>query len=48
MATKISKIADYNVRTAWVKKWTEQFLKGLQPLQSKEDIEAYCLYRLAS
>lgn len=48
MATKISKIADYNVRTAWVKKWTEQFLKGLQPLQSKEDIEAYCLEQKTS
>lgn len=43
MATKLSKIADENVRTAWVKKWTEQFLKGLQDLQTKEQIEAYCL-----
>jgi integrase len=43
MTTKLSKIADENVRTAWVKKWTEQFLKGLQDLQTKEQIEAYCL-----
>lgn len=43
MATKLSKIVDYNVRTAWVKKWTEQFLKGLQNLQNKEEIEVYCL-----
>ena len=43
MATKLSKIADENVRTAWVKKWTEQFLKGLQDLQGKDEIEAYCL-----
>ena len=42
MATKLSKIVDYNVRTAWVKKWTEQFLKGLQNLQNKEEIEVYC------
>ena len=43
MATKLSKIVDYNVRTAWVKKWTERFLKGLQNLQNKEEIELYCL-----
>ena len=42
MATKLSKIVDYNVRTAWVKKWTQQFLKGLQNLQNKEEIEVYC------
>ena len=42
MATKLSKIVDYNVRTAWVKKWTEQSLKGLQNLQNKEEIEVYC------
>jgi integrase len=42
MATKLSKIVDYNVRTAWVKKWTEKFLKGLQSLQNKEEIELYC------
>jgi hypothetical protein len=43
MATKLSKIVDYNVRTAWVKRWTEHFLKGLQNLQNKEKIELYCL-----
>jgi integrase len=42
MATKLSKIVDYNVRTAWVKKWTEQFLKNLQSLQNREEIELYC------
>jgi integrase len=43
MSTKLSKIVDYNVRTAWVKRWTEHFLKGLQNLQNKEEIELYCL-----
>lgn len=43
MATKLSRIADDKVRTAWVKKWTEQFLKGLQLLQTKDEIEAYCV-----
>ena len=43
MATKLSKLVDETVRTAWVKKWTEQFLKGLQSLQTKHEIEAYCL-----
>jgi integrase len=43
MSTKLSKIVDYNVRTAWVKKWTQHFLKGLQNLQNKEEIELYCL-----
>ena len=48
MATKLSKIVDYNVRTAWVKKWTERFLKGLQNLQKKEEIELYCLEQKTS
>ena len=43
MALRVKKIADDNVRTAWVKKWTEDFLKGLQSLASKEVIEAYCV-----
>jgi integrase len=43
MATKLSRIVDETVRTAWVKTWTENFLKGLQPLKSKEKIEAYCV-----
>ncbi len=43
MATKLSRIVGDTVRTAWVKQWTEGFLKGLQPLKSKEEIEAYCL-----
>lgn len=43
MTTKLSKIADENVRTAWVRKWTEQFLGGLQGLKTKDEIESYCL-----
>lgn len=43
MATKLEKIVDDAVRTQWVKKWAVAFLDGLQPLQSKEEIEAYCL-----
>jgi hypothetical protein len=42
MATTLSKIANEKVRTTWVKNWTEQFLKGLQDLQNKEEIEVYC------
>ncbi|HEY9299250.1 MAG TPA: protelomerase family protein [Phormidium sp.] len=48
MATKLSKIVDETVRTAWVKSWTEGFLKGLQPLKSKEEIEAYCVEQKAA
>jgi integrase len=43
MTDKVSRIVDKNVRTAWVKKWTEDFLKGLKPLATKEEIEAYCV-----
>ncbi|HEY9301322.1 MAG TPA: hypothetical protein VIQ31_34160, partial [Phormidium sp.] len=48
MATKLSKIVGDKVRTAWVKDWTEEFLKGLQPLASKEEIEAYCVEQKAA
>ena len=47
MAVKLLKIVDETVRTAWVKTWTENFLKGLQPLASKEEIEAYCVEQKA-
>jgi integrase len=43
MATKLSRIVDETVRTAWVKGWTEEFLKGLKSQVSKEAIEVYCL-----
>lgn len=48
MATKLSKIADENVRTAWVKKWTMQFLGGLQGLKTRDEIESYCLEQKAA
>jgi hypothetical protein len=48
MATKLSRIVDETVRTAWVKSWTENFLKGLQPLDSKEAIQAYCVEQKAA
>lgn len=47
MTVKLSRIVDETVRTAWVKSWTEGFLKGLQPLKSKEEIEAYCVEQKA-
>jgi integrase len=43
VVAKLSKIADEKVRTAWVKKWTEKFLQGLQGLATKDRIEAHCL-----
>ncbi|HEY9829493.1 MAG TPA: protelomerase family protein [Stenomitos sp.] len=48
MATKLSRLVDETVRTAWVKTWTENFLKGLQPLKSKEKIEGYCVEQKAA
>jgi len=48
MATKLSKIVGDTVRTAWVKDWTEEFIKGLQPLASKEEIETYCVEQKAA
>ena len=48
MATKLSRIADDHVRTAWVKKYTEQFLGGLQQLKTKDEIELYCLEQKAA
>jgi integrase len=42
MAINTAKIADKEVRTEWVKKWTAEFLKGLQELNTKESIESYC------
>ncbi len=48
MPTKIQQIASSNVRTAWVRKWTEQFLKGLQKLDNKVEIETYCLEQKAA
>ena len=47
MATKLSRIVDETVRTAWVKGWTENFIKGLQNLNSKEQIETYCVEQKA-
>ncbi|NEP01365.1 MAG: hypothetical protein F6K58_22460 [Symploca sp. SIO2E9] len=41
--SKLAKIANERVRTAWVKKWTATFLEGLQDLDNKEQIENYCL-----
>lgn len=48
MTTKLSKIAGEQVRTVWVKKYTEQFLGGLQKLKTKEEIEVYCLEQKAA
>lgn len=42
MVIKISRIVDETVRTAWVKAWTEEFIKGLKDVNSKEEIEDYC------
>jgi hypothetical protein len=40
---KIKKIADEKVRTVWLRTWVEQFLKELQGLSTKAEIEKYCL-----
>ncbi|MBD2255643.1 protelomerase family protein [Nostoc parmelioides] len=36
------KFVEKNIRTAWVKEWTAEFLKGLSALFTKETIENYC------
>ncbi len=48
MPTKIQQIVQKNVRTTWVRTWTEQFLKGLQKQSSKDEIENYCLEQKAT
>ena len=43
MKVDYNKFTDKNIRTAWVRTWASDFLKGLDGLSGKEAIEAYCL-----
>lgn len=44
--TYLLKYVDRNVRTVWVKDWAVEFLKGLDKLSTKPEIEQYCQTKL--
>ena len=46
MSTNYNKFVEKNIRTAWVKTWTVEFLKGLDNLEAKTTIEEYCRKKL--
>jgi integrase len=46
MSTAYNKFVEKNIRTAWVKTWTIEFLKGLDNLEPKTTIEQYCKAKL--
>jgi integrase len=46
MSTAYNKFVEKNIRTAWVKTWTIEFLKGLDNLEPKTTIEQYCKTKL--
>jgi integrase len=46
MSTAYNKFVEKNIRTAWVKTWTIEFLKELDNLAAKTTIEQYCKAKL--
>jgi hypothetical protein len=46
MSTAYNKFVEKNIRTAWVKDWAIEFLKGLDNLEAKTTIEQYCKIKL--
>ncbi|MBW4635937.1 MAG: telomere resolvase [Iphinoe sp. HA4291-MV1] len=46
MTTPYNKFVEKNIRTAWVKTWTVEFLKGLENQATKPEIERYCQTKL--
>jgi integrase len=46
MSTGYNKFVEKNIRTAWVKTWTIEFLKELDNLAAKTTIEQYCKAKL--
>lgn len=46
MTTAYNKFVEKNIRTAWVKNWTVEFLKGLENQATKTKIECYCKDKL--
>ncbi|MBW4636034.1 MAG: telomere resolvase [Iphinoe sp. HA4291-MV1] len=46
MTTAYNKFVEKNIRTAWVKTWTIEYLKGLENQATKPEISQYCQVKL--